>query len=56
MSDMMNRGRNQILVIEKGKSYIITSLMQKLESAGSIVRIANADLDSLIREMNTTPS
>ena len=50
MSDMMNRGRNQILVIEKGKSYIITSLIQKLESAGSIVRIANADIDSLIRE------
>lgn len=50
MSDMTDRGRNSILVIEKGKSYIISSLAQKLEAAGNIVRIAAANIDSLSRE------
>ena len=50
MSDMTDRGRNSILVIEKGKSYIITSLVQKLEAGGNIVKIASANIDSLSRE------
>ena len=50
MSDMTDRGRNRILVLEKGKSYIITSLVNKLGSTGSTVKTASADIDSLIRE------
>lgn len=50
MSDMTDRGRNSILVIEKGKSYIITSLVQKLEAGGSVVKISGASIDSLSRE------
>lgn len=50
MSDMTDRGRNSILVIEKGKSYIITSLVQKLEATGSIVKISGANIDAVSRE------
>lgn len=50
MSDMTDRGRNSILVIEKGKSYIITSLVQKLEAGGSTVKITGANIDSLSHE------
>lgn len=47
MLDGDSRGKNRILLIEKGQSYIATSLVEKLKSGGSEVLRCPADVDHI---------